>query len=151
VAPTETKTVKWWINSNPPGATVYIDDKPYPKPTPVAIEMPRGDEPVSVRVEKEGYEPSSLRMIPLGDENLPLVNLAPTPSESPEADEGPKPTMPRFTARTKPKSGKPAKGGDAKQGSTDAAEPPPSKPPKSDEPELGDVPDFDLVRKKKSQ
>lgn len=144
----EPRTVKWWFNSYPQGAIVSIDGVPHPKPTPVAIELPYSDDPVEVRVEKEGYEAHVVPMAPLGNQTVPVVRLEALEVQAdPESDAAtpPKP-MPRFKARTKPKTKSKKPSGDA---SSDA-EPSKADPAKPDEPQLGDMPDFDLVRKKKT-
>ena len=154
-APTKPQTVKWWITSDPPGATLFINGKQHPKTTPVAIVVPRGDDPVPMRFEKDGYVVTERSAVPLGNQNIPIVKLEPLPSSTPESDTAEsKAPMPVLRARTKPKGGakkgKTSKPGpDTKQDPPEAADTKSSKS-SSGEPELGDMPDFDVVRKKKT-
>jgi serine/threonine-protein kinase len=90
-------TVKWWFNTVPQGAWVYIDGVRHDEPTPTAIELPRGEEVKQVRITKEGFVSRELRMAPVvaGNHTFPL-----------EAVQEPKRTPLRFRAKSS-KSSKP--------------------------------------------
>ncbi len=64
--------VKWWINTDPQGATVTIGDRTLAESTPTSVELPRSDETVLVTIELQGYKSRKLRMAPLGPENHTL-------------------------------------------------------------------------------
>jgi serine/threonine-protein kinase len=136
--PAPLKAVTWWFNTDPQGATIFVDGERQGDPTPVRIELPRGDDPVTVRVEKEGFVPRELRLAPLGNENHQLA-LQPVAAETPP--ETRTPIGPRFTARPK-KPSKPA---------PDAAPPPDPETPKGETGDdvLSGPPNFDLLKKKK--
>jgi serine/threonine-protein kinase len=73
------RLVKWWFNTDPDGATITIDGKPYDAPTPVSIELPRSEQTVVVRIEKQGYMPRVLHLAPLEHDNH-YYRLEPTSS-----------------------------------------------------------------------
>lgn len=68
--PETPQAVKWWFNTDPAGATVIVDGRRYETGTPLVVELPRGDDPVSVRIEKDGHVPLELRLAPVRAENF---------------------------------------------------------------------------------
>jgi serine/threonine-protein kinase len=128
-------TVKWFFDTDPKGATLFVNGKRHDKTTPTAIEVPQGDEPVLVRFEKDGFVALERRLAPISSQNhhYPLVRAeadAPPPT--------PVNTNLHFTARKKG-SGKPGK---PTAPGPDASAPPPTKPDSQDERKLADMPDF---------
>src|SRR5262249_41990928 len=100
----ESATVKWWVHSDPEGATVIIDGRRYEQITPMKGELPRSAEPLAGRFELAGYHPREVALAPVASQNLQPITLRAIEAE-------PVPTKPvggglRFTAR-KPKPGKP--------------------------------------------
>jgi len=65
----EPSSVKWVFNTEPQGATVTIDGKRLSRVTPVSVEVPRGVMPVSVRLERTGFEAYEAELAPLADDN----------------------------------------------------------------------------------
>jgi serine/threonine-protein kinase len=70
-------TVKWNFNTRPQGAIVTINGERYTDPTPVSVELPQGEDVVTVVIEKEGYAPQQARLAPTRSENL-SYSLEPT-------------------------------------------------------------------------
>ncbi len=79
-------TVKWRFDTEPSGATITLDGKPYPEVSPVTIEVPRSDEPIEVLIALEGYHSYTLRPAPLAPDNF-NYRLEPLPAaaELPES------------------------------------------------------------------
>ena len=137
-APTEPDLVKWWINTDPQGATVTIDGKPLERPTPTSVQLPRSDETVQVKIELAGYKSREVQMAPLSPENHTLrlepaykttfSARVPEGVEPPPVVEDPAPRR-RPRNRRKPVSDKPL--------ATPVASPPPGDTRKPE-----DVPDF---------
>lgn len=80
----EPSSVKWVFNTEPQGATVIIDGRRLSRVTPVSVELPRGATPVSVRLERAGFEPYEAELAPVKDDNhshrlVALVQPEPTP------------------------------------------------------------------------
>ncbi len=111
----ESATVKWWLKSVPPGATVTIDGQRQARPTPAIVEVPRGDEPLTVRFELAGYQPHEELFAPLASANH-SVRLVPIEVEQPAVVKPLTNTNVRFTAK-KPKGARP-------KGPTDPSTPP---------------------------
>jgi serine/threonine-protein kinase len=63
-------TVKWRFDTEPPGATIVLDDQPWPKTTPVTIEVQRGDEPIEVVIHHEGYADQRHSPVPHAPDNF---------------------------------------------------------------------------------
>jgi hypothetical protein len=116
--PTEQELVAWVINSDPQGATIFIDGKPHPEPTPTVVKLPREEKTGLVVAEHEGHRRSQeLRLAPLVSQNLPTFKLTPIAVAS-EPEAAPK-IYPKFSARTLP-DGKTKKTNKRKASSTDA-------------------------------
>ena len=136
--------VKWWINTDPQGATVSIDGVPLEGVTPTSVELPRSDETVLVTLELAGYKSRELQVQPLSPENhswrlepsYKTTFTAREPGEEPaSADAQPKPRKdPRKRPRKRPPQ-PPEEPPAAKPVST-AADPP------ADVRKPEDVPDF---------
>jgi serine/threonine-protein kinase len=96
-------TVKWRFDTEPDGAVVKLDGKPYPKLTPVTIEMPRSDEAIEVVISREGYQDYKLHPAPLAPDNFNhQFKPVPEPSEPVEDDvKGRRKPGVWMTARTK--------------------------------------------------
>ncbi len=142
VTPSEPELVAWVINSDPQGATIFIDGKPHEEPTPTIVKLPHDEKTVLVVAELEGYRRSEeLRLAPLVSQNLPTFRLSPLPVDD-EVEPAPAKIYPRFTARTLSdgKTKRPPKGAKKKSSQPDAkAEPPEAKQP---ERELQSMPNF---------
>jgi serine/threonine protein kinase len=96
-------TVKWRFDTEPDGAIVKLDGKPYPQLTPVTIEMSYSVDPVEVVISREGYIDQELRPAPLGNDNF-NIQFKPVaePSEPVEGDlKGRRKPGVWMTARTK--------------------------------------------------
>ncbi|MFO0634305.1 MAG: serine/threonine-protein kinase [Nannocystaceae bacterium] len=123
----EPTAVKWVFNTEPQGASVTIGQQRFTQVTPMTVEMPRSDEPVAVRLEREGFEAVDLALAPWEPQNfsLRLVPLdRPTPAVTPVTN-----TNLRFTARQK-KPKKPQ--GDAPEATGGPTPAPTSTPPPED-------------------
>jgi serine/threonine-protein kinase len=133
--PAEPDLVKWWINTDPQGATVTIDGNALERPTPTSVQLPRSDETVLVKIELAGYKSREVQMAPLSPENHTLrlepayktTFTARTP-EQPVAEDPLPRRRPR--PRRKPTHDKPH------------AEPVAAPPPSDDTREPQDVPNF---------
>jgi serine/threonine-protein kinase len=68
-------TVKWHFDTTPPGATIIIAGEVQPSTTPTYVELARGEQPVKVVLEKEGYEPTVQLLAPMSDQNFPYMLL----------------------------------------------------------------------------
>lgn len=110
--PVTQATVKWRFDTEPPGATVVLDDEPWPVTTPVTIEVQHGDDPIEVVIHHEGYIDQKYSPVPLAPDNF-HYRLEPLPAE-PAAKDRRKPGA-WLSARKKP--------GDDKGKTPDAAEP----------------------------
>jgi eukaryotic-like serine/threonine-protein kinase len=100
----ESSTVKWRLNTMPQHAKVIIDGRRYEGETPMAVELPRSDQEVTVRFELAGYRPHEESLAPLGNENhsYHLVAIEPEPAIKAAVPN----TNLRFTAK-KPRGSKP--------------------------------------------
>jgi hypothetical protein len=144
-APEEPELVAWVINSDPQGATIFIDGTPHGEPTPTVVKLPRSEKTVLVVAEHDGYERSEqLQLAPLVSQNLPTFRLAPIPvaldAEPVEAK-----IYPRFTARTlgEGKTRKAAKSGSKTKHEASPSEEPETPPDrKASERELQEMPNF---------
>ncbi len=126
--------VRWVFNTEPQGASVTIEGRRLEGTTPLSIEMERSAEPVSVRLEHEGFESYEAELAPVGAQNhghrfVPLRTESRTTAVV-------RPTL-RFSARksTRPKTS-PA---------PDESTTPPVAPPAPSGdggPELADMPDL---------
>lgn len=123
----EPEFVKWVFNTEPQGATVTIDGRRFERVTPMSVEMPRGSEPVSVRLERDGFEPYEAELAPVGPQNH-AHRLVPVPAPRPITN-----TPIRFTTK------KPSK---PKTPSTEATAPPTAPPTVDDGPKLAEMPDL---------
>jgi serine/threonine protein kinase len=132
----EPTVVKWVFNTEPQGARVIIDGRPLSRVTPVSVEMPRGAVPVSVRLEREGFEAYEAELAPLSDDNhshrlVALVESAPEPLPKSKTN-----TSLTFSAR-KPIKKKTPQPPDAVGTAT-----PPEPPSEDTGPKLADMPDL---------
>lgn len=66
------KLVKWWINTDPQGATVTIDGKTLAEITPTSVQLPASDERIEVKADLAGYKSYVAQMAPLSSENHTL-------------------------------------------------------------------------------
>ncbi len=116
----EPEIVKWVFNTEPQGATVTIDGRRYDRVTPMTVEMPRGDEPVAVRLEHDGFQPYDATLVPVGPQNhtYRFVALA-QPEDRPKTN-----TNIRFTAPGRTKKPKLKPTGEAPEASGPAVTPP---------------------------
>jgi eukaryotic-like serine/threonine-protein kinase len=138
-------TVKWRFDTEPDGATITLDGKPYPELSPVTIEVPRGDEPIEVVISREGYHDHTLRPAPLAPGNFNhRLDPLPVVSEVGEVAKDRRKTGPWFTARKKNPEGKdpgPAEPGVTKDDG-------PARPSEPDGRELPPRPDFESIKGK---
>ncbi|MCX4244301.1 serine/threonine protein kinase [Paraliomyxa miuraensis] len=106
-------TIKWRFDTEPNGATIILDGKPHPEPSPVTIEIPRGDEPIEVVISKTGYHDRTAHPVPLAPGNFnyrlePLAVTEPEPTTEPTRD--PPSTWLTAPTRKTSKKGKDAEG-----------------------------------------
>ncbi len=146
VVPTEPELVKWWINTDPQGATVSIDGKEHSDTTPTSVQLPRSDDPVEVKLSLDGHVARVVQMAPLGPENH-TFQLEPKfkktfTARKPEADAAPAPPKPK---KRPSKSHGRKKAGHPKP--TPVTAPPAD--PNADDRRPGDVPDFFGGKKKR--
>jgi hypothetical protein len=92
-------TVKWRFNTEPQGAIVVVDGVRQTQRTPMSIVVPRGEAPLVVQFERDGYEPREVQLEPLASNNF-FFPLTPEPSNVAA------PVKPgiRFVAPKRPKS-----------------------------------------------
>ncbi|MCI0584104.1 MAG: PEGA domain-containing protein, partial [Chloroflexi bacterium] len=81
--PPEASSVRWHFDTTPPGATVSIGGKPWPGTTPTLVEVPRGDDPLPIVLNKHGYSPIELTLAPIQNQNY-AYQLAPVPTAEDE-------------------------------------------------------------------
>ncbi|MEM6295653.1 MAG: serine/threonine-protein kinase [Myxococcota bacterium] len=147
VVPTEPELVKWWINTDPQGATVLIDGEALPETTPTSVQLPRSDETVLVRLSLDGHTAREVQMAPLGPENH-TFRLEPsfkTTFTARMPEKGAEPVTPKKrTAKSKSRPNA-RKKPDADPQAPVAKQPDPS----TDARKPGDVPDF--LRGKKNR
>ncbi len=137
-------TVKWRFDTEPPGATIVLDGKPYPERSPVTIEVPRSDEPINVVISLEGYAEQRLNPAPLGPGNFnPRLEPLPDPVPSEPAAAGVKDRRKGGTWLSARSKKTPTDEG--KQTDTDATKPP------GDGRELPPQPDFASIKVKGTQ
>ncbi|MBC8068861.1 MAG: PEGA domain-containing protein, partial [Deltaproteobacteria bacterium] len=110
----ETDTVKWMVYTEPRGAKVIIDGRPYERTTPMPVELPRSEAPVRVRLELAGYKPHEVELAPLGNENHTYY-LVPLTAATPAVTSALPNTSLHFSAK-KPKPGKPKRTGEPAAG-----------------------------------
>jgi serine/threonine protein kinase len=136
----DASTIKWRFDTQPAGATVFLDGVPQPKTTPVTIEVQRGEQPIEVVLSREGYVDRKLSLEPLGPDNFSFALVSvPVPVE---AEAGTKtgrrlPSL-RLTARTKKPDGK---GKPPETSDSGPSDPPPGR-------ELPPQPDFGAIKVK---
>ncbi len=130
-APELSATIRWHFDIDPAGTTVYINDIAQRQPSPVTIEVPRGDDEVEVKLVHEGYKTKILHPAPLAAHNftehldaLPATAEDSAPVKARGQRSGPWLTAPGGKSRGKPK-GKP-------KGKSDAEAPPEPTPPVDD-------------------
>ncbi len=108
----EPDLVKWFIDSDPRGATVTIEGEPQDENTPLTVQLPRSDERVLVKIELAGYKLREVEMAPLGHENH-MLRLEPefkttfkarTPEGEPESE--PKAESPKRPRPKRPRNKK---------------------------------------------
>ncbi|HWB75454.1 MAG TPA: serine/threonine-protein kinase [Nannocystaceae bacterium] len=138
-------TVKWYLRTDPPGATVVIDGVRQAKPTPLKVELPKSDEPLAVRFELAGFHALEESLAPVASQNLPVYSLARIEAEPAATPKATTNTNIRFTAK-KPK-GKPKAGAEAttpsKPGPAEATPAPdPGTPKTNPDGELSKMPDL---------
>jgi len=122
--------VKWFINTDPQGATVTIDGEPLENTTPTSVQLPRSDETVLVKIELAGYKSREVEMAPLSPENH---TLRLEPSYTFSARSAPAPTEPHED--TKKKKRRP------RRRKKDTPEPVSETPPAGDPRMPGELPD----------
>ncbi|MEM9453083.1 MAG: serine/threonine-protein kinase [Myxococcota bacterium] len=105
----EPAMIKWHFDTDPAGATITLDGKVQAQPTPVMVELPRGENAITVLVSKEGYKTFTWHLVPMASDNF-NYRLRPIPAVAEETK--PKGSRHRFKPRgSKPKGshkGKPA-------------------------------------------
>lgn len=147
VSPVAVTTVKWRFDTDPDGATIILDGAAHPVPSPVTIEVPRGDEPIEVVISKDGYRDRVLHPAPLAPGNF-TQKLEPLPA--PAEDGGSlsvKGDSPRvFTARKKDPDK--AKDGTTGGGKDDGGKDDETSAGESDIRTLPPKPDFKALRDK---
>jgi eukaryotic-like serine/threonine-protein kinase len=123
-APEPAAAVQWSFETRPEGARIIVDGEPWPGTTPLSVELPHKQETVAVRIEKEGFVPIEIRLMP-------------TRSDAFEYELEPlrKVANPSFKLTTKPRT-KPDK-----RPASDA-QPEPGPKPDGDGRTLPDMPDF---------
>jgi serine/threonine-protein kinase len=135
-------TVKWRFDTQPAGATVILDGKAYPRPTPVTIEVPFGDEPIDVVISLEGHVAHELNPAPLAHGNF-NHRFEPLPVESePTAASAKDRRLPGGRLASPNKKGTDDKGGQAGKDDGEPTEHGPSGEP-SDGRVLPPRPNFD--------
>jgi eukaryotic-like serine/threonine-protein kinase len=60
----EPAVVQWSFDTQPGDAIVSVDGERQHETTPLQLELPRGRDTVAVRIEKEGYIPIEMRLVP---------------------------------------------------------------------------------------
>ena len=78
--------MKVHVETRPPGASVLLAGKAAGT-TPVDLELPRGEQPVTLQLRRDGYAPAEYRVRPDADQRLvmPLVKVR-RPGARPAAD-----------------------------------------------------------------
>ena len=97
-----TAQVRWYISSDPDGASIRIDGAMQPELTPATITLPRSQTPVEVLLEKQGFRAVRTRLAPVADQSFPY-QLRPLPSAAqrltlptrPGTEEGKRTVAPR--------------------------------------------------------
>jgi eukaryotic-like serine/threonine-protein kinase len=135
--PVAPPTVKWRFDTEPPGATIVLDDQPWPETTPVTIEVRHGDEPIEVVIHHDGYVDQRYSPVPLAPDNF-HYRLEPLPAE-PSGKDRRRPGV-WLSARKKP--------GDDGGKTPDAAGAGATAGGSSDRRELPPRPDFESIRGK---
>jgi serine/threonine-protein kinase len=126
--PAAPATVKWNFNTDPQGALVTIGGTQYTDPTPMSVELPHGEEPLDVLIEREGFAPHRARLAPNETLNLQYTLKKSGPTFAT-----------KFHPDAKSSPGKTGSGKSGKRGKSGTA---PTKPPAETKDEFGDVPDW---------
>ncbi|MGB1698976.1 MAG: serine/threonine protein kinase [Nannocystaceae bacterium] len=71
--------VRWFISSDPDGASIRVDGVEWAEKTPTSVILPRSTTPVEVVIEKTGYVPARARLAPVADQSFPYQLRALTP------------------------------------------------------------------------
>jgi len=71
--------VRWFISSDPDGASIRVDGVEWAEKTPTSVILPRSPTPVEVVIEKSGYLPARARLAPVADQSFPYQLRAVTP------------------------------------------------------------------------
>lgn len=95
--------IKWHFDTDPAGATITLDGRVQAQPTPVMVELPRGEDAITVLVSKEGYKTFTWHLVPMVSDNF-NYRLRPIPAAVEEAK--PKGSRQRFKPRGSKSKGK---------------------------------------------
>ncbi|MEM6991254.1 MAG: protein kinase [Myxococcota bacterium] len=76
---TSVPSIKWTFNTQPQGAYVTIAGTKHDEPTPFTVALPRSDDSVLIRIEREGYRSRVVRLAPRETEKLSYP-LSPAPA-----------------------------------------------------------------------
>lgn len=119
--------VRWFISSDPDGASIRVDGVEWAEKTPTSITLPRSTKPVEVVIEKIGYLPARSRLAPVADQSFPYQLRPKRPSSTqlsmPRPSEGSRDESTRSAAGRKSTQRSPAE--TAKASDTEAPAPPP--------------------------
>lgn len=72
--------VRWFISSDPDGASIRVGGVEWADKTPTSIVLPRSTTPVEVVIEKVGYLPVRSRLAPVADQSFPYQLRVQNPS-----------------------------------------------------------------------
>ena len=95
--------VRWFISSDPDGASIRVDGVEWAEKTPTSITLPRSTNPVEVVIEKIGYLPARSRLAPVADQSFPYQLRAKKPAST-------QLSMPRPSDGNKDQPARPASG-----------------------------------------
>ena len=74
--------VRWFISTDPDGASIRVDGVEWAEKTPTSITLPRSTKPVEVVIEKAGYLPARSRLAPVADQSFPYQLRAQNPAST---------------------------------------------------------------------
>jgi hypothetical protein len=135
----ESSTVKWVFNTEPQGATVTIDGKPLSRVTPVSVELPRSATPLSVRLDRAGFESYEAELAPVQDDNHSHRLVALVQPEPAGARAKTNTSLTYSAKKPIPKKKTPQPPDAAGQ---PTSKPDPTPPPEDTGPKLADMPDL---------
>ena len=129
------ESVRWFFSTEPPGAQVLVAGEIHTKLTPTTVSVPRGDKPVEVVLELEGFKSTRVEIAPVADQSFPYrlvpVEATALPTPEPSGDTGGEASGDEAAtrartllrpAKTKPSKAHPAGHGANKGASDDAPE-----------------------------